>query len=428
MVQVVKSVKVWCQSFVAAALLTSASTGFAMNPEDEAKVDARFLQGIDDLKDEKLKSAIETFSSILNENPGLHRAKLELALAYYRSLRYAKAEKLANEVLDDSLTPPEVRVTILAFLAQVKRDTEKYGRGSKWTPSISLGLMHDTNVNVGPNNDLIRPGDVDTGTISLTPASFKQADNASVVTAGIDHIFQSGRQVEWGEATGMLVWQTGLNGYARTYYHEKDFNLGVVSFSTGPGMLLLNHWRASLLFKSDYLSLGNHTLGWFNSLVPSVTWQMINSEVTWDAIFTHREYDREEDRGREGNYFSSGFSAGRYFDNRRVVATAGGRFSKLRTRDESFGYFSTQFDVGLSIDTWPNGSVFGTGRITDYAYSGNAPGFSEKRREQEYKVTFGLQHEFKEEQDLLRNWAVTLFFEYNRNDSNVNVVGINLYD
>ncbi|WP_207891801.1 tetratricopeptide repeat protein [Thiogranum longum] len=120
----------------------------------DPEVEATFQEGIGALQEERLKTAIRAFSKILDINPRLHRAKLELALAYYRSLRYEKAEKLAKEVLDNPATPPEVRVTILAFLAQVKRDSQQYGQKNAFKPFISGGVMHDSNVNVGPNDSI----------------------------------------------------------------------------------------------------------------------------------------------------------------------------------------------------------------------------------------------------------------------------------
>jgi len=48
---------------------------------------------------------------------------------------------------------------------------------------------------------------------------------------------------------------------------------------------MLCNWRASLQLKSDYLTLGDWALGWFNSVNPSITWQFRDGEVNWDAIY-----------------------------------------------------------------------------------------------------------------------------------------------
>jgi hypothetical protein len=156
--------KQWICMLTAAMFLAGAAP--AMSAEDESpdlgprpgltpqqqEQEARFKEGMEALEDDRLKTAIRAFSTILDIEPELNRAKLELALAYYRSMRYEEAEKLAQKVLDDPKTPPEVRVTILAFLAQVKRDSEAFGQKHSVKPFVAAGIMHDSNVNVGPTS------------------------------------------------------------------------------------------------------------------------------------------------------------------------------------------------------------------------------------------------------------------------------------
>jgi len=317
MVQAITHKTNWIGAFFAAAIL--AGSGAVIAAEDPG-VEAQFEEGMDALEDQRLKSAIRAFSNILDVEPELHRAKLELALAYYRSLRYEDAQKLAQEVLDDPATPPEVRVTILAFLAQVQADAEKYGRKSDYASFIAAGIMHDSNVNVGPTNAGIRVGDVET---SLAPGSTSQSDNAYVLNAGVDHLYQSGKRVELGERTGTLLWQSGGGLYWRRYHEQNDYDLLVASLNTGPALLMLRQWRASLQFKSDYLTIGGNALGWFNSINPSITWQYPNAELNWDFNYTRRFYHRDVDDGREGDYVDTGVTFGRYFRNRDIAATAG---------------------------------------------------------------------------------------------------------
>lgn len=416
MVQVITKTK-QCRS-----LLIGLTLAFAMQPLAQAEVrvdpeiEATFQEGLGALQEERLKSAIRAFSKILDINPRLHRAKLELALAYYRSLRYEKAEKLAKEVLDNPATPPEVRVTILAFLAQVKRDSQQYGQKTTFKPFISAGVMHDSNVNVGPNDSIIRVGDVD---LSLTPGSLAKSDNAYVINAGVDHLYQSGKRVELGERTGMLVWQTNATVYSRMYNKFDEFDLAVASLSTGPAVLMLRHWRASLQVRSDYLTLGGHALGWFNSLNPSITWQFENGELNWDTIYTRRAYNRNVDDGREGDYIATGLNLGQYFNNRQAVATLGAKAIKFFADDDQFGYLGGQINAGVSTDTWHNGSAYARGRISVFQYDGRDTLFNKERDDVEYRTTLGLMHEYKDEDDLLKNWIVSGYWERTFNDSNI---------
>ena len=165
MIQVKTKTKLWASVLLGLGLLAATATArSAENPESEAL----FQEGMDALQDDRLKSAIRAFSKILDAEPELDRAKLELALAYYRSMRFQDAEKLAQGVLDDPTTPPEVRVTVLAFLAQLKRDAQQFEKKHNFSSLASAGIMHDSNINVGPTNANIRIGEIP---ISLTQGS-----------------------------------------------------------------------------------------------------------------------------------------------------------------------------------------------------------------------------------------------------------------
>ncbi len=390
--------------------------GVAAEPKENPEIESSFEEGMAALKDDRLETAIRHFKNILNIDPSLDRAQLELALTYYRTLRYEEAEKQAQKVLDNPLTPPDVRVTVLAFLAQVKRDSKVFGQKNRFTPFLFGGIMHDSNVNVGPVDQNIRIGGE--GAI-LTPQSLKQSDNAYVLNTGINHLYQSGKRVQVGERTGMLVWQSGANVYSRQYYDASDFDLVVASLNTGPAVLMLRNWRASLNFQSEYLTLGDKALGWFHSVKPSMTWQQTNSELTWDAVYTRRFYHQDIDKGREGDYFDTGVSGGLYFDKRRAVASGGARAIAFFADDDEFGYTGFQLNAGISTDTYRNGSAYARQRYAYYSYDGQDPTFSKDRNDREYVTTLGLVHEYNEPEDLLKGWSANLFWERSENDSNV---------
>lgn len=403
-------------SLVTAVSVLCLSAEVAAAPKDNPEIESSFTEGMAALKDNRLETAIQYFQNILSIDPSLDRAQLELALAYYRTLRYAEAEKQAQAVLDDPLTPPEVRVTVLAFLAQVKRDSKAFGQKNKFTPFLTGGIMHDSNVNVGPVDQDIRIGGED---ITLAPQSLKRSDNAYVLNTGISHLYQSGKRVQVGERTGMLVWQSGASVYSRQYYDASDFDLVVASINTGPAVLMLRSWRASLQFQTDYLTLGDKALGWFSSIKPSITWQRTNSELTWDAIYTRRFYHQDTDKGRKGNYLDTGLSGGLYFDNRRVVGSGGARAIAFFADKDEFSYTGIQFKVGISTDTYRNGSAYARQQYSYYSYDGEDPRFEKGRKDNEYISTLGLVHEYNEPEDLLKGWILNLFWERSENDSTI---------
>lgn len=383
---------------------------------ESPEIEAQFEQGMKALDDQQLKSAIESFVNILDRDPTLNRVKLELALSYYRSLRYEQAEQLAQEVLKDPNTPPEVRVTVLAFVAQVKRDAEKYAEKNVFTPHLSLGVMHDSNINVGPTDANIRIGDVP-GT--LDPSSLKQSGNAGVLDAGINHLYQFGKPVDLGQRSGMFLWQSGANVYWRKYHDYSDYDLAVAGVNTGPALVMLRQWRASLQLRAEFLDLGGRALAWFYSANPSVTWQYNNAELNWDTLYTHRHYYQDIDSGREGDYVATGLTYGRYYNNRRISATLGARAIKFFADDDQFGYTGGQVSAGFSTKTYRNGSFYMRGRFGYYDYAGKDPTFDETRQDKEYLGTVGLLHEFKESGDMLRGWVANMFWEGTHNDSTI---------
>ncbi|WP_132971490.1 hypothetical protein [Thiogranum longum] len=259
-------------------------------------------------------------------------------------------------------------------------------------------------------------GDID---LNLTPGSLAKSDNAYVVNAGLDHLYQSGKRVELGERTGMLVWQTNASVYSRKYNKFDEFDLAVASVSTGPAVLMLRHWRASLQVRSDYLTLGGHALGWFNSVNPSITWQFENGELNWDTIYTRRAYNRKVDDGREGDYIATGLNLGRYFNNRQVVTTLGAKAIKFFADDDQFGYLGGQVNAGVSTDTWHNGSAYARGRISAFQYDGRDTLFNKERDDVEYRTTVGLLHEYKDDGDLLKDSVLSVYWERTFNDSNI---------
>lgn len=386
--------------------------------------EALFKQGMEALEDDRLKSAMEAFHSILSNQPALHRARLELAVAYYKAFQYEEAQKLAQTVLDDPHTPPEVRVTVLAFLAQVKKDQEAFTQRHEFKPSFALGYMYDSNVNVGPSSDIVQ---IDGGTLTLIPGSTERSDDASVMALGFTHRYQPGKTFEFGERTAVFLWQTEAGLYHREYSSEDEFNLSVLSLSTGPAWVVLRHWRANLALRGEYVWLSNSELALLTSINPAVTWQFQDGELTLDATVTDRDYEDGRpsilggDGGREGTYMAVGPSLGHYFNKRKVAAQIGVRAVDFDAEEDRYSYDGYELYAGVNVKTWEGGSVYGRVSYRDVEYDGVEPFFGIARDEDEQRYALGVRHEFKD--GYLNKWSLGGSFQYTENDSN-----LSLYD
>lgn len=389
----------------------------ATEPVNEYEV--LFDQGMEALEDDRLKSAMKAFQSILSQQPGLHRARLELAVAYYRSLQYQEARTLAQQVLDDPQTPPEVRVTVLAFLAQIQKDEAAAAVRHEFKPSISAGLMYDSNVNIGATSDVVE----EIPSFRLAPGSLEQSDNAVVLTAGLAHTFQPGKTYQFGERTAAFLWQSQASLYNRAYHDMDDFDITVLTASTGPALVMLRHWRANLALNVDRIWEGGSELAWFTSLNPAVTWQFNNGELTWDAAFTDRNYDDDRstvqggDGGREGNYAATGLAIGRYFNQRKLAGQLGARLLDFKADEARYGYDGYELLAGVIVKAWPNGTVFARANYRDVEYDGLEVVPAVARDEQEQRLAVGFQHDFKTGR--LEKWTLAGGLQYTNNDSNI---------
>lgn len=390
------------------------ATVSAEEPADEA-LEEQFSIGMDALEHDRLETAREAFSSILSHNPGLHRARLELARVYYLSQDYEQARREAQTVLNDPNTPVHVRTTLLAFLAQIERDEKQVKKRHTWTPTIYLGFMHDSNVNVGPNRDVVNIG----GTpFQLSDSSKERRDTAFVVNPGIAHTYNPDKTFTLAEHSGFFLWQSQLSGYYRRYFDETDFNLGVITLSTGPALVVPRHWRAGIGLQADQIWLGDGRLALFASVNPNVTWQFGDStELTLDGIVTRRHYSQKRDAESDGWYRAASVSMGQYFNNRKFGVQGGAGYSRFDAKGGRFSHRGPDAFLGGIAQLWQDGSVYARAGYRKYDYRGDEPGFGMARDDDEYRYTVGFQHAIQ--RGPLASWALLGSWIHTNNNSDV---------
>lgn len=378
----------------------------------------QFDAAVTAMEADRLGTARELLETVLGSNPAMHRARLELARVYYLDRDYSAARAQAQQVLDDPNIPFDVRVTVLAFLAQVDADEQQQSARHVWTPSIYLGVMYDSNVNVGPQQDVIQIGG------SQFAVSGEREDGAFIINPAISHTFNPGRRFSAGEHSGYLLWQSSASAYLRRYFDETDFNLGVLTLRTGPAWVVPRHWRASLGLQADQIWLGDGRLALFTSLNPSVHWQLgETTELGVEGVVTRRDYNDASDSDREGWYKWAGVTLGQSYRERTIALKAGAGYMWFDTDDNAqrFAYDGPDLFVGAAAESWENGLVFAKVGYRSYDYQGLEPGFPNPRDEDEWRYTLGFQHSITS--GLLDEWLLIGKWEHTDNDSNVPIYG-----
>lgn len=398
---------------VGLAAMAGGSVSFAANDSKE-DVDKLFKEALYQREKGHLPAAIEALQTVLSLRPELDRVRLELAVAYYKALNFEAAKAQAEAVLLKPDVPDNVRLSVLAFLAQLKRDQEAPSQRKVWERSLSVGLMHDSNVNAGPSNNVVQGGGQ---VFNLAPTDVARSDTAAVLSAGISHSYQSPTSMEIGGSTARFLWQSGANFYAKENFSEHASNLEIITLSTGPAWFVLNKWRANVNVSLDHYQYGGAALALYTSILPSVTWQLGNSELTWDVLAQKREFARSGDIGKDSSYMATGVYVGHVYHDAKIATQAGIRFFREAADRNYYSNDGTEFFVGASAVTWENGSVYGRYIQRDSQWDANEPALNVIRDETMKTYELGFHHDFKE--DTLKDWRLTGSYTAYRNDSNI---------
>lgn len=397
-----------------AGLLASVALLLAGAAHAADDIQEQFDAAMAAIESDHLLTARQTLQDLLAANPSLNRARLELARVHYLSGDYPGARAEAQRVLDDPTTPPQVRATVLAFLAQIEADGQRASQRHQWRPSIYAGLMYDSNVNIGPNRDVI---DIGGNLYQVSRDSRETSDLAWVVNPALSHIYNPNKRFQWGEHSGNFIWQSDASAYYRGYFDESDFHLGVLSLRTGPAWIVPRRWRASVGLQADKIWLGNDSLALITSINPGITWQLgDNWEVGLDGMLGYRNYNRGVDDGRDGWDRKLNLSAARYFNNRRWALLGGIGYHDFDADEDRFSYHGPELYLGAIAQAWENGMVYARVGYSRFDFDGREPLFGHGRDDDEWRYTLGFQHDIQS--GPLARWALQGSWMYTDNSSN----------
>ena len=365
-------------------------------------------------------ASIETLESLLAANPTLNRARLELAVAYHRTLDYARARAEAQRVLNDPSTPETVRLSISSFLKQIElEERANFGQPHRFEPSVSLGLIYDSNVNAGPDSTLL--GSFNGGDLILDSAYTNQSDWGSIAQAELRHTWQRPSPVRVLDQPSRVLWTSSLGVYHKGYKQFNEYDLGVVTLATGPALVVGNSWRGNLNLQLDDLYFGGKHLGLYTSISPSGTWKVGRSgELTLDAQWVKRDFHRPGDSAREGQYRSVGASYGRLMGNQTWSMQTGVRLFEESAREDRFSYTGDEWFVGARTQL-AGIDLFARAAWRNARYIGVEPVFGVSRRETERRVELGASYTF--ETGLMEKWQLAATLANVHNKANLTLYG-----
>lgn len=415
-----------CLAFLCAALLNSLIVS-AETSEDIEAIDRLFAEAMEALDKDDLRTARRRFQAIVNGNPALHRARLELARVYYLSLDYDKARAETQTVLDDPNTPDEVRTTLLAFLAQIDKDHQDLERRHRLSATVYLGAVYDSNVNVGPDRDTV---EINGSTLALNDASSERDDLGVVTSLGLNHVFSPGSTFELGERSGFFLWQSQANLYYRRYLDEDSFHLGVLTARTGPAWVVPRYWRAGIGLQLDHIRLGGEQLALFTSLNPNIAWQWGTQwELSVDTVITRRDYHDSDNAPRDGDYLAASLAASRFFDSYNLGLQAGIGYASFDADADRFSHSGPDAFATVTASPFDDTSVYARITWRRYDFDGLEPLFNRSRDDDELRYSLGFEQDMRDTWlagwTLLGSWVLTdnhsnvEIFDYDRQQINI---------
>ncbi|NWG86106.1 MAG: DUF560 domain-containing protein [Hydrogenophilaceae bacterium] len=365
------------------------------NPND---VETRFLMGVALTELDRPDEAIPVFEQLIKENPNLPRVRLELARAYNANAQFEQARAQFQAV--KALNPPAaVGENIDKYLAAM--DAQRF-----WSARVSLGFVHDDNVNAGPSSASVLAFGLP---FTLDPGSLPRHDSGWNLSASINHVYPRSRR---------FAWQTTA-AYSRTdYTNVSDFDSDNLSISTGPTWKLPKVVvSAPLVF--DHMRLGGDRYSTAWGLAPQAQYPL-NDRMLLEggATMQTREYYNTATAttrsDRNGGVYAA--NAGlRYSLDDTSFVQAGYRLTREDTRKAyldftGHGLFATYFKGlphGLTLVVQPS--------VARNAYDEKEAAFPEATRTDViYTVNVNLAKELNK-----KGLSLALGYTYTKSDSNL---------
>ncbi|MCW8911477.1 MAG: hypothetical protein OQK76_12755 [Gammaproteobacteria bacterium] len=385
---------------------------FPVHAVDSLDAEQLFNEAMELRNSGDIINSIQTFETLLNQQPGLNRVRLELAVAYQMLRRYEDARDQLYRVLNDPDTPDNVRLTITAYLAQLGADEKIAKQRTFGSFYISAGIFTDSNVNIAPSD------------ILLTSGSTEIDATGSALLLNYSHRSKASKPLIFDNQPIDFRWNSSLTAYSKMHTgDENDYNLHVLSLKTGPQLLSSNNWSAELNFKLDKIYFDANPYADYLSLNPRFTLIFDKDlSISIENTTVVREFSNASESGLEGISKLYGMNISKIFNSKTIGIDGGVRYHSNGAEDGHLNANGLEVYLSGYLQPWEQGKTYLNLSSRDYEYKNSennvtGSGSTVIRDETEAKATLGVSHRFTN--GSLKAWSLNAQASYTENDSNL---------
>lgn len=348
----------------------------------------------------RYEAAAAAFERVLIANPESHRARLELGRSFFQLKSYVLAREQFETVL--AINPPQnVANAIQQYLDAIVKQMATH----RFSGRLALGWQYDSNVGTAPGSDQISTVIVP---LTLGPDSRPKVDNATIAQFALSHFYDPGQG-------GGLVWQDSLFCYASRYKHMTNYNIDVLSLSSGPGYAN-NGYRAHVPATFDLVQLGNEPYARNWGIAPTVGYSGINNlDLSLTGTVQRREYST--DKERDSDYYALEFTPRVFLLKGKMMLQGSVKYSDEDAHRKYWSNEAQEGALGLMIQLPFDYVLFVQQSVKTIDYRGIQSLYANSRKDQENRTLINISKR------LLKNVSLTVSYSYTRNHSN-----LDLYD
>lgn len=349
---------------------------------------------------------------VLQINPKNDRARVELARTRLAAKRYPEARKELEKVLAAEL-PADVKKTIESCLKDVNN------RMTRWhhSGSIELAGLYDSNVNVGPDADLIQISPVTVFSTRITELEVSAASKPKDTT-GISLTAAARALYDIGQPDGWLM-TADASGY-RNWLKESDYETASAQAGIG-AKLMLDRGFIQVPFRSRYIEYGGEPLLWIHGLYPSFVYVPSSLDgVSFATVPSAelRNWDTLTDR--DGYYVSLGQFARKSFNRGNYSLYGGVELQHDHTDSSEYEYNGTSLLAGSDARLPWRLSLFGEARYFYRNYRGKNPLAPGDRSDNQHQFSAGISRDISDRfaitliHNIINNYSSFDLYEYKR--------------